>query len=113
MRITRRRLLQYAAGAVSIRQPRGVAPAASLDPNSLAKFADPLPIPETIRNSGYRPAPDDPARKIPYYRLAMRQIERKLHRDLPATRSVGLRFQLARSHVRDPRRRRTAGGVGE
>jgi spore coat protein A len=64
-------------------------PAAALDPDSLAKFVDPLPIPEIVRNSGYRPSPDDPAREIPFYRLAMRQIERKLHRDLPATRVWG------------------------
>jgi len=88
MHITRRKLLQCAAGAVASANSVAL-PATALDPNSLAKFVDPLPIPETIHNSGFKPAPDDPSRKIPYYRLAMRQIERKLHRDLPATQMWG------------------------
>jgi spore coat protein A len=88
MRITRRRLLQYAAGA-AVSANRAALPAAALDPDSLTKFVDPLPIPEIIRNSGSRPAPDDPHRKLPFYRLAMRQVEHKLHRDLPATTMWG------------------------
>ncbi len=56
-----------------------------LDPNRLARFVDRLPIPQRATRSGSRPSPGDPARNISYYRLAMRQMESKLHRDLPPT----------------------------
>ena len=48
--------------------------AAQLDPNTLQKFVDPLPIPALAK------AP---------YRLSMQQIETKLHRDLPPTKLWG------------------------
>jgi spore coat protein A len=86
--MTRRRWLQYAAGAFTSAASTALA-AAALDPDRLAKFVDPLPIPEIIRGSGLKPAPGDPAHKIPFYRLAMRQIERQIHRDLPPTRLWG------------------------
>ena len=57
-----------------------------LDPNTLPKFVDPLPMPEVARSGTDRTDPRNPARKVPYYRIAMRQIESKLHRDLPPTR---------------------------
>ena len=58
----------------------------ALDPNTLAKFVDPLPIPAIARPDEYRASPSDPAVKVPYYRIAMREIETKLHRDLKPTR---------------------------
>lgn len=58
----------------------------ALDANSLAPFVDPLPIPATAAMSGYRPAPHDPKSKVPFYRIAMREVSAKVHRDLPATR---------------------------
>jgi spore coat protein A, manganese oxidase len=61
----------------------------TLDPNSLKPFVDPLPIPEIARPDGYRPSPADPAAKLPYYRLAMRQVESRVHRDLKPTRFWG------------------------
>jgi spore coat protein A len=36
-------------------------------------------------NSGLRPHPQNKAAKIPYYRIAMREMRVKLHRDLPPT----------------------------
>ncbi|MBV9762348.1 MAG: multicopper oxidase domain-containing protein [Acidobacteriaceae bacterium] len=45
-----------------------------LDPETLAPFVDALPIPPLARSSGGR------------YRLAMRDIEQKVHRDVPPTR---------------------------
>jgi spore coat protein A len=68
---TRRQFL-LASGAL-------VASPAALDPISLARFVDPLPIPP-IAVSTKKPA------RGPHYRIAMRQIEAKIHRDLPATR---------------------------
>jgi spore coat protein A, manganese oxidase len=60
-----------------------------LDASSLAQFVDPLPIPETIQAAGHRPSPDNPAVQIPYYRVAMRQFESKVHRDMKPTRVWG------------------------
>jgi spore coat protein A len=53
--------------------------AAALNPDTLAKFVDPLPVPPIAKPTGIRS-------QAPYYRVAMKQIECKLHRDLPATR---------------------------
>ena len=60
-----------------------------LNPNSLAQFVDPLPIPEIAKSSELRPSPSDPAVKLPYYRIPMRQFEGKIHRDLKPTRLWG------------------------
>jgi len=60
-----------------------------LNANSLAQFVDPLPLPEIIAPSGHRPSPDNPAVQLPYYRVAMRQFENKVHRDLKPTRFWG------------------------
>jgi spore coat protein A len=60
-----------------------------LNASSLAQFVDPLPIPEIAQPAGYRPSPIDPAAKLPYYRVPMRQFEAKLHRDLKPTRLWG------------------------
>jgi spore coat protein A len=47
---------------------------------------DALPIPEVARPVDHRPSPSDASIKLPYYRIAMRQIESKVHRDLKPTR---------------------------
>jgi spore coat protein A, manganese oxidase len=57
--------------------------------SSLAQFVDPLPIPEIARPIGKRPSPDNPALQLPYYRVAMRPFEAKVHRDLKPTRLWG------------------------
>ena len=61
----------------------------TLDPDKLSPYVDPLPIPEIAQPHGTRTRPDDPSTKLPYYRMAMRPIECKVHRDLPATRMWG------------------------
>ncbi|MGC2152801.1 MAG: multicopper oxidase domain-containing protein [Terriglobales bacterium] len=60
-----------------------------LNASSLAQFVDPLPLPEIIQPSGHRPSPDDSGIQIPYYRVAMRQFETKVHRDVKPTRQWG------------------------
>jgi spore coat protein A len=60
-----------------------------LNARSLAPFVDPLPVPEIIQPSGHRPSPDNPAVQLPFYRIAMRQFEAKIHRDLQPTRLWG------------------------
>jgi spore coat protein A, manganese oxidase len=58
--------------------------------NGLEKFVDELPIPEIVKPQGTRPSPDDPSRRIPYYRLAMRAMENKIHRDVEPTKMWGI-----------------------
>jgi spore coat protein A len=58
----------------------------ALDPNTLAKFVDALPIPPLARPDGYRASPSNLKEKLPYYRVAMRQTEAKIHRDLKPAR---------------------------
>ncbi len=60
--------------------------APALNASSLAKFVDPLPIPETARSVGLRVAPDRSALKVPCFRVPMREVQYKLHRDLPPAR---------------------------
>jgi spore coat protein A len=72
----------------AVRRTEAVAPH-PLDPNSLAKFVDPLPIPAVISPSGVRPSPEDAKAQIPYYKVAMRELEKKIHRDLKPTRCWG------------------------
>jgi spore coat protein A len=57
--------------------------------SSLAPFVDPLPIPEIVRASGLRQGPSNSAVKLPYYKMAMREIEPRVHRDLKPTRMWG------------------------
>ncbi|MGC2246160.1 MAG: multicopper oxidase [Terriglobales bacterium] len=56
---------------------------------SLTQFVDPLPVPEIAKASGYRPSPGNAAVKLPYFRVAMRQFESKVHRDMKPTRLWG------------------------
>ncbi len=70
----------------------------NLDPTSLAPFVDPLPLPVIAKPIEHRPAPGaapalgsglapgKPPHRVPYYRVAMREIQARLHRDLPPTR---------------------------
>lgn len=102
MSITRRRFLKssgvlaaalavprnYAARAIhQMRMQKQAGPV--LDPNTLEPFVDPLPILEIARPLGMRPSPANPPTKIPYYRLAMREMEARAHRDLAPARFWG------------------------
>jgi spore coat protein A len=61
-------------------------PSNSLDPNTLTPFVDPLPISRIAAPAGTRVNPEHAGENIPYYRMTMREIHQKVHRDLPATR---------------------------
>ena len=50
---------------------------------------DALPLPEVLRSSGLRASPEKPGVQLPFYRVAMREIHQKVHRDLPPTRMWG------------------------
>jgi spore coat protein A, manganese oxidase len=54
-----------------------------LNLGALEKFVDPLPIPPVAAPRGTRPHPA--GHNIPYYRLTMRQIQSKIHRDVNPT----------------------------
>jgi spore coat protein A, manganese oxidase len=56
-----------------------------LNPDTLARFVDPLPVPMVARPQGRRAVPGQPGRQVPFYRLQMHPISVKLHRDLPPT----------------------------
>ena len=92
MAISRRELLRKSglmAGAMLTHQVRhkviGVRARPALDPNSLAPFVDALSIPATAKSMEMRASPENPGTKIPYYRVAMRAFETKVHRDLKPT----------------------------
>ncbi len=57
----------------------------TLDPNSLVRFVDPLPRPVVAQPQGDRAVPGKPRERVPFYRVPMRAIASKLHRDLPPT----------------------------
>jgi spore coat protein A len=59
--------------------------AKQLDTSGLPRFVDPLPIPALARAAGLRSSPAAPSLQIPYYRIAMRQFQMKVHRDVPPT----------------------------
>ena len=61
----------------------------ALDPNTLKPFVDALPLPAVLKSSQFRDDPQDPAKKIPFYRVTMEQVQQKVHRDLPPTTMWG------------------------
>ncbi|RDS81431.1 multicopper oxidase family protein [Dyella psychrodurans] len=56
-----------------------------INPKSLARFVDPLPILPVARMAGKRPDPTQHGHELPYYRMEMRAFKAKLHRDIPST----------------------------
>jgi spore coat protein A, manganese oxidase len=63
--------------------------AATLDPGTLKRYVDPLPIPEAARPMGQRSSPSNPAEKLAWYRMTMAEFESRVHRDLGPTRQWG------------------------
>ena len=58
--------------------------------DQLEKFVDPLPVPPIAKSLGVRPHPQNTragkaAPPVEHYRLTMRQVETRVHRDLPPT----------------------------
>lgn len=60
-----------------------------LDPDTLTPFVDALPFPPVAQKSGMRPSPENPSQQVPYYKIALREMHMKVHRDLPPTRVWG------------------------
>lgn len=57
-----------------------------LHPDALAQFVDPLPIPAFARPVGTATAANAHNSKTPHYRIEMRAIDVKIHRDVSPTR---------------------------
>ena len=74
------------AGMARAAMPQLAAPTVPLvNPVTLARFVDPLPIPPVARAMEQREHPAYPGRKLPFYRMEMRAFQGQLHRDLPPT----------------------------
>jgi spore coat protein A len=81
-----RRQFVFNAASLSLYAGRKLQAAPALNPASLAKFVDPLPIPEIAKPLGTLAVPGKPSVKVPYYRVPMREVRHKLHRDLAEAR---------------------------
>ncbi len=64
-------------------------PRQMLNPVTLAKFVDALPVPAVIPSEGTRPSPRNHELQLPYYRMEMTELSVQLHRDVPPTRQWG------------------------
>ena len=77
---------EFATGAMTMPVPVSQAAPRLLDTNALARYVDPLPIPAVAKPVGMRPSPANPRQQVPFYRLAARQFQAEVHRDVqPAT----------------------------
>jgi spore coat protein A len=83
---TSRRVFLQQAAAVGILQNNRPSPAGlALSPYVLAKFVDRLPIPAIATSGKTAPHPHNSRARIPYYSIAMREFQAKVHRDVPPT----------------------------
>jgi spore coat protein A len=84
--LTPRAMLANAAVMPKVREAP-VRPA--LNPTSLARYVDPMPILPIAHPIGTRPHPNDPSTRVPFYRIQMRESFTQLHRDLKPARQWG------------------------
>jgi len=97
LQFSRRKFLHNAGLAIAglrlgngqVSHPVPVRPQVTLDPSTLTPFVDALPIPAMAKAEGTRANPENPRESVPLYRIAMREVEVKVHRDLPPTRMWG------------------------
>jgi spore coat protein A len=60
--------------------------ARTLDATKLQPFVDPLPLPELMHPEGKRSSAVHQAVDAPYYKIRIREVSCRMHRDLPPTR---------------------------
>jgi spore coat protein A, manganese oxidase len=65
------------------------APPSMLHPERLAPFVDELPALKIARSSESAADPEHRGKKIPVYRIGMREAQVRIHRDVPPTRMWG------------------------
>jgi spore coat protein A len=75
--------MHHGAQAATGKTGASAPPRPWLHPERLARFVDPLPVPQPIASGETRPHPHQSGVTIPYRRVAMRRVETKVHRDLP------------------------------
>lgn len=73
----------------------------SLNPYSLTKYVDALPIPGIVTPAQSVPDPTNKKARIPRYRIAMREFQAKVHRDMGPTT-----FGVMKAHFRARRLKR-------
>ncbi len=72
--------------AAMMQRHAAAAPGNTLNVSTLPNFVDPLPVPLIAKPNGTSALPASPKTALPYYRLAARPVEMKIHRDLKPTR---------------------------
>src|SRR5689334_12472133 len=87
--MTRREFIESALAGSLLVKHAGAATPAVLNLNRLTKFVDHVRVPPVAKPSGLRDNPFHPERKIPFYRMPMRRIDARVHRDLPPTKLWG------------------------
>jgi spore coat protein A len=68
------------------RMPKAVPAPPLVNPEKVTPFVEPLPIPPLARSSGKRPIAKNSSVELPYYRLPIREVQCKVHPQIPATR---------------------------
>jgi spore coat protein A len=91
--VNRRDLLKQAAlSMLALRSRPGsvmgqrAGSARTINALQLEPFVDPLPLPQLLPMEGRRASPDQVAATGPFFRITMREIRVKMHRDLSPTR---------------------------
>jgi spore coat protein A len=79
----------FAQSALAQAARHGSVHSSALDPGTLARYVDPLPLPSMLRSTELQPDPTNPSQKLPLYRVRIEELHSKLHRDLPPTRLWG------------------------
>jgi spore coat protein A len=84
----RRRSTAAPDAGLCVSSVEAAAPVVSqLNVGRLARFVDELPRPPVAKPEDMRANPDAPDQTIPYFRVPMRAVMAKVHRDLPPTRA--------------------------
>lgn len=84
--MTRREFLEATLAASMLARRGEAASPITLDPNKLPKFVDRLSIPSVAKSVGLKSSALSADGQAPLYRIAMRQMETRIHRDLPPTK---------------------------
>ena len=71
------------------RHSAGVMARPALDASELERFVDALSVPSAAKSVKMRASPRNAAKKIPYYRIAIREFEQKVHRDVKPAKMWG------------------------
>ncbi len=82
-------LLTEAAAAHGMGHEAAAPSSEVIGAGTLTPFVDELPLPPIAKRAGTRANPERSGEQIPYYRVAMREMRMKVHRDLPPTRVWG------------------------